>query len=138
MPERDIVWWGNSLGGAVASGPRRPRRSAWAGTGDTFSSLADLTEWHYGRLARILVTGTLDSRSKIGGYAGPLLQSHGNADTIVPFELGKRLFDAAKQPKRFVEIPGGDHNDLPTREYLIALEQFLEALSAPAGKRPLK
>ena len=75
-----------------------------------------------------------DSRSKIGGYTGPLLQTHGNADTTVPFELGKRLFDAAIEPKRFVEIPGGDHDDPPTQEYLIALERFLEALSDPPGE----
>ncbi len=94
----------------------------------TFSSLKDLAEQHFGRLARLAVPGDLDSAAKIGGYSGPLLQVHGDADRVVPFELGRRLFDAANEPKRFVRVAGGDHNDPPTREYLDALSRFLESL----------
>jgi fermentation-respiration switch protein FrsA (DUF1100 family) len=83
-------------------------------------------------LARTLVTESLDSRLKIGAYTGPLLQNHGDADTVVPYELGRRLFDAANEPKRFVRISGGDHNDAPTPEYLVALERFLKALTSPS------
>ena len=130
VPERDIVLVGNSLGGAVAVDLAARGGARGLVLENTFSSLAELTEWHFGRLASLLVTRTLDSKSKIGSYAGPLLQTHGDADTVVPYESGRRLFDAANGPKRFVAIPGGDHNDPPTREYLVALERFLKALPA--------
>ena len=53
----------------------------------------------------------LDSAAKIGRFQGPLLQCHGDADTIVPFALGERLHAAAGEPKQLVVIRGGDHND---------------------------
>ncbi len=41
----------------------------------------------------------------------PLLIIHGNQDTIIPFEHGKRLFVTANVPKFFYEIQGADHNN---------------------------
>ena len=77
---------------------------------------------------RLLVRTQFNSLAKIPGYHGPLLQSHGNADSIVPYHLGRRLFEAANQPKRFVVIPGRDHNDPQTREYYEELIGFLDGL----------
>ena len=73
----------------------------------------------------------LDSASKIGQYHGPLLQTHGDADTIVPYAMGRRLFEAANEPKEFVTIKGGDHNDLMGAEYYRRLARFVDGL--PAG-----
>jgi uncharacterized protein len=41
----------------------------------------------------------------------PLLQFHGTGDPVVPFYLGKRLFDAAAGPKEFVEVDGSGHTE---------------------------
>jgi abhydrolase domain-containing protein 17 len=49
---------------------------------------------------------------KIGRVRCPLLILHGDADEIVPFWHGRRLFDKAPGPKTFVVIPGAHHNDL--------------------------
>ena len=65
-----------------------------------------------------------NSLAKISRYHGPLLQSHGTADRLIPFEMGRQLFAAANEPKRFVAIPGGDHNDPQTDEYYAALFEF--------------
>jgi fermentation-respiration switch protein FrsA (DUF1100 family) len=42
--------------------------------------------------------------------------------------MGKRLFAAANEPKRFVTIPGGSHNDPQTEAYYVALTEFLGRL----------
>ena len=42
----------------------------------------------------------------------PLLIVHGDADPIVPFALGKRLFEAAAEPKKFVAVRGGTHGSI--------------------------
>jgi hypothetical protein len=73
----------------------------------------------------------LDSEAKIGRYTGPLLQCHGDADSIVPFALGQRLHAAACSPKQLVVIPGGDHNDARSQQWLAALDAFFDQL--PAG-----
>ncbi len=38
-----------------------------------------------------------------------LLIFHGDADKVVPFSDGLRIYDHAAEPKRFVRQPGGDH-----------------------------
>ena len=43
----------------------------------------------------------------------PLLIVHGDRDDVIPFRFGRELFDLANQPKTFVRIAGGGHNDLP-------------------------
>ncbi len=42
----------------------------------------------------------------------PLLILHGDADRVIPIEQGRALYTAAKEPKAFIEYPGGRHNDL--------------------------
>ena len=76
----------------------------------------------------------LDSAAIIGRYHGPLLQSHGDADTIVPLEFGRRLFEAANGPKQFFPLPGHDHNDPMPAEYYNALGAFLAGLTEPYPK----
>jgi hypothetical protein len=36
---------------------------------------------------------------------------HGDKDDIIPLELGRQVFEAAKPPKSFYVIPGADHNN---------------------------
>jgi fermentation-respiration switch protein FrsA (DUF1100 family) len=50
---------------------------------------------------------------------------HGDADSIIPYRLGQRLFEAAHEPKRFFPMPGVDHNHPLPDAALAALKQFL-------------
>ena len=61
----------------------------------------------------------------------PLLILHGDADRIVPINQGHALFEAASEPKQFVTILGGDHNDATPADpatYWRAVEGFLDHL----------
>jgi pimeloyl-ACP methyl ester carboxylesterase len=53
-----------------------------------------------------------DSKSQIANIRAPLLFFHGDRDEIISSKLGRNLFDAAPEPKWFIEIPGAGHNDL--------------------------
>ena len=58
----------------------------------------------------------------------PKLFVHSRADEMIPFSMGRRLFELAQAPKEFLEI-GGSHNGgwLASRvRYLGGLDQFLE------------
>lgn len=72
-----------------------------------------------------------DSASKIRGIGCPKLFIHGNRDEIVPFRLGRRLYELAAPPKEFYEVSGAGHNDLIDTagiEYLNRLRSFLEMI----------
>jgi len=123
-----VVLMGRSLGGAVmvqlAAGAA-PRGLVLE---STFSSFRDVAKVHFPFLAWAVPARKLNSVEAINGCHCPLLQSHGDADRTVPFALGRKLFQAAHEPKQWVTIPGGNHNSPQTRAYYVKLDQFLASL----------
>ena len=72
-----------------------------------------------------------DSASKVRGIGCPKLFILGNQDEVVPFRLGRKLYELAALPKEFYEVPGAGHNDLVDTagvEYLNRLRSFLEKI----------
>lgn len=129
VPEQDIVLAGHSLGGAVAVDLAAKDGASGLILESTFTSLPDTAARHFPLVpVRLMMRNRLDSYSKIPSYQGPLLQVHGEADRIVPYALGRKLFGAANDPKWFVAVPGGGHNDPPSREYIEALDRFFTIL----------
>ena len=126
----EVVLIGRSLGGAVtvALAARHPIRGLVLDR--TFSSLYDAAAHNFPWLPlRFWIQHRFSSVDKIRDYHGPLLQTHGTADRIVPFEQGRKLFDAApSSQKQFIEVPDGDHNGkLPDYCYKAFID-FLESL----------
>jgi len=69
-----------------------------------------------------------DSTDKIRRIKCPKLFIHGNRDEIVPFRLGRKLYELAPEPRRFWEVPGAGHNDLiwvAGPDYARTLREFL-------------
>jgi hypothetical protein len=129
VAESQIVLVGESLGTGVAVDLAAVDGARGLVLISAFTSLPDAAASHYPWLpVRLLMRNRLNSLAKIGDYHGPLLSVHGDADTIVPFALGRRLFEAANEPKRLVVAHGSDHNDPPTAEFYEAVDQFLGSL----------
>ncbi|HUG18151.1 MAG TPA: alpha/beta hydrolase, partial [Planctomycetaceae bacterium] len=102
---------------------------------NTFNSLVDVAEHHISWLpADKLMVNRLDSISKIGNYHGPVLQTHGDRDRVVPYEFALELFGAANSPKQFVMVPGGGHNDPLSEEFHEALDELLTSLPSNSGQ----
>lgn len=128
IDHRQIVLMGRSLGGAVAVDLAQDGARGLV-LESTFTSIPEMAAVHYPWLPfRKLIRNRFDSLSKITAYQGPLLQSHGTSDRIVPFEIGQRLYEAANQPKQFLAIEGGDHNDPQPLEFYDSLINFLDSL----------
>jgi len=124
-----IVYFGESLGAAVAIGLAVQTPPAALVLRSPFTSLADVGRLHYPWLpvGRLLLDRYL-SHERITRLTAPLLVIAGTGDAIVPADLSRRLYDAAPQPKRLVEIPGADHNDprlLDGREMIAEIVAFL-------------
>ena len=137
--EQDIVLMGESLGGGVVVDLAARDGAKGLLLQNTFTSLPDVAAYHYWYVpVRLLMRNKLDSRALIGEYHGPLVQCHGDRDSIVPYELGKQLHEAANEPKILVTLRGHDHNDPMVypgdpslEEYDIAVDAFFTALSEP-------
>ncbi len=110
-PDR-IVYFGESLGAAVAIGLAVERPPAALVLRSPFTSLADVGRVHYPWLpvGRVLID-RYPSIDRIGSLSAPLLVIAGDRDDIVPESLSKRLYEAAPDPKRYLLVPGAGHND---------------------------
>ena len=132
IPERRVVLFGRSLGGAVAVDLAQGRELAGVILESTFSSLADAASTIFGSLVAPLVGGRYDSAAKIPRARAPLLFFHGDRDEIIAYDLGRRLFDAAPSPKVFETLRGAGHNDtvqVGGTPYLARIGRFLDEVS---------
>ena len=110
-PPQRLVAFGESLGGAVSIELARTRCCAGVVVVSTFTTMRDVAWAHFGPLA-MLSGDRFNSLSHLADLSVPLFVAHGDRDEIVPFVLGKQLFNAAKQPKRFFRAKGAHHNDV--------------------------
>lgn len=130
-----IFVYGESLGSAVAVELARRRPVAGVILESPFTSVLDMAEevlpWYP---ARFLSTFRYDSAAKIADIRAPLLILHSPQDETVPYRMGRKLFELAREPKQFVDLKGG-HND----GYEQAGEAYLKAVEAFLARRlPLK
>jgi fermentation-respiration switch protein FrsA (DUF1100 family) len=110
-PAERIVLFGESLGGAVAAQLAAARKPGALVLASSFTSVPDLGAEIYPWLPiRLLARIHYDSRERLAAVSSPVLVIHSPQDDIIPFAHGERLFAAAMDPKRFLEIAGG-HNE---------------------------
>lgn len=126
-----IVVVGRSLGGGVATWLAERHRMGGLVLEATFTSIADVVAVTLPLpFIRSFVRLGYPSLSRIARLDVPLLVVHGRDDALVPFDHGRALYEAARGPKRFVELRGG-HNDafaLSRADYSEALRSFVETL----------
>lgn len=135
VAESDTVLLGRSLGGAVAVDLAARDGARGLVLESTFTSLPEVVCSKPALCsAASLMAARMDSLAKIPRYHGPLLQTHGDHDELIPLVLGRKLFAAANEPKQFILVPGGDHNSAPSAEYYRALYRFLERCAHPGSQ----
>jgi fermentation-respiration switch protein FrsA (DUF1100 family) len=126
-----IVYFGESLGAAVAVSLATERPPAAIVLRSPFTSLVDVAAVHYPWLpVRRLLVDRYPSIERIPSIGVPVLVIAGDRDDIVPEHLSRQLFDAAAEPKRYVVVPGAGHNDpelLDGGRMLAEIEGFLSA-----------
>jgi fermentation-respiration switch protein FrsA (DUF1100 family) len=131
IPPEQILLFGNSLGGGVATdlASRRPHRALVLTR--TFTSAPDVAQTIYPWLpAKWLMRNRFDSLAKIGSCRRPVFVAHGDTDGLIPFSLGERLFAAANEPRCFLRMDGVDHNTPLGPAFFAELRRFLAAAEA--------
>ncbi|MFD1709333.1 alpha/beta hydrolase [Ottowia sp. GY511] len=124
--------FGHSLGGGVAvqlaEQVRDQRGLILEGTFTSIPDVARTMKWGWLPVGP-LITQRFDSRARIAQVGSPVLVVHGSEDRLIPPALGRQLFDAAAEPKRFVLVEGGSHHNTNS----VGQDQYRAALPALFG-----
>ncbi|MEO8655025.1 MAG: alpha/beta fold hydrolase [Ramlibacter sp.] len=127
-PQRPRYIFGHSLGGAVAIdlAAKVPdeRGTIVEGAFTSIPDVASSMKWGWLPIGP-LITQRFDSVHKVGKLGAPLLVVHGDSDSLINVELGRRLYDAAQGRKRFVLVKGGSHFSTMA----VGLPQYRQALA---------
>jgi fermentation-respiration switch protein FrsA (DUF1100 family) len=128
-----LILLGESLGGAVAADLASRTQVSGLILQSTFTSARDMAKTLFPvGLLQPLTSIRFDTATKIGRVNCPKLIIHGRNDEIVPFRLGRKLFELAPEPKEFLDVPRAGHNDLvwvAGSEYLQRLKNFLNQIT---------
>jgi len=126
-PAAPVVYFGESLGAAVAVELAIAEPPAVLVLRSPFTALADIGRVHYPWLpTSLMLRDRYPSIDRIGSVAVPTLVVAGDADSIVPIDQSRALYGAAAGPKELLVIPGADHNDAA----LVAGEDMIDAVVA--------
>lgn len=132
IPLERIVLYGESIGSGVAlelaQRLDQERRYPFAVILEApFLSLLEMSRRrHFYAPVDLLMLDRFMNIEKIGSVNVPLLIVNGEKDEFIPYTDGQTLYAKANEPKKYVQIPGGDHNSL----HLKGLEKhILEFLS---------
>lgn len=129
IPPSQLIQIGRSLGGGVAVQVAVATGARGLILENTFTSVSDIGKAIYPWLpVKLLLRKDLDSLAAISTYKGSLLLIHGDQDEIIPHAMGLKIFDAANDPKEFLNIAGGQHNDFPPPYYFIEIDRFVQRL----------
>jgi uncharacterized protein len=128
-----IVYFGESLGTAVAVDLAVEHPPAALVLRSPFTSMADVGRHHYPFLpVRLLLRDRFAAIDRIAKIRVPMLVIAGGRDRIVPIDNSRRLYEAAVAPKTLLVLPDADHNDdelLAGDEMIHAIIGFLQTLS---------
>ena len=129
-PQRPRYIFGHSLGGAIAidlaAQVEDERGTLVEGT---FTSIPDVvSSFKWGWLpVGPLITQRFEAAKRVPQIGSPLLVVHGANDSLIPPELGRKLYDAATGRKAFVLVEGGSHhntNSVGQPQYRVAINEL--------------
>lgn len=124
-----IVFYGESLGTGIATQMALEYQIGALILEAPFTSYPDVGVVHYPWLpVRWLALDRYETLSKIGRVKAPLMVIHGTTDKTVPFDQGKKVFEAANEPKTSFFVEGAGHGNLYDFGTGEAVDNFLEGL----------
>ena len=134
-----VIYFGESLGAGVAVGLALERPPAALILRSPFSSVVDVGRFHYPWLpVSWILKDRFPSIERVPRITSPVLLIAGDRDRIVPVSQTRALFDAAREPKDLLVLPGADHNDEELVEgptMIARVVAFVDGAIAPVQAR---
>jgi fermentation-respiration switch protein FrsA (DUF1100 family) len=125
----DIILYGESLGTGVAVQLATSVPVAGVALDAPYTSTVDLGAKAYPFLpVRWLMHDRYESARRIAGISTPLLILHGARDTVIPVAMGQRLHALAREPKKLILFPNGNHVDLDQHGAVDELRKWIDEI----------
>jgi hypothetical protein len=130
IEERDIIVYGESLGTGVAIEIGQNKKFAGIILESPFTSMIAVGKDKYPYLpVRFLLKDKYESDQKIKNIISPVLVMHGKVDNIVPFFMGKKIYELANEPKYFYFSDYDNHMMEYNNSLLKVLKKFIHSLN---------
>ena len=130
ITEKNIIIYGESLGTGVAVEIAQNKNFAGVILESPFTSMIDAGKTKYPYLpVRFLLKDKYESNKKIKNIKSPILIMHGKVDNIVPFYMGKELYELANEPKYSYFSEYDDHMMEYNEKLLNHLKKFISSLN---------
>jgi fermentation-respiration switch protein FrsA (DUF1100 family) len=126
VKEKNLILYGESLGTAVAIETAQNKDLAGIILESPFTSMVELAQKYYPVLpVKFLLKDKYETIKKLPNINSPLLVLHGKLDDIVPFSMGKKLFEKANEPKFKYFIDDDDHMLRYDQKLLNEIKKFI-------------
>ena len=130
VDEKNLVLYGESLGTGVATHLAQNKNYAGIILETPFTSLVDAAKKFYPYIpVNLILKDKFDNYKKIKNINSPIIVMHGEIDQIVPFSMGKKIYDIANEPKYSYFTKYDDHMMEYDEKLVFALKSFLKSLN---------
>ena len=128
--EEDIIIYGESLGTGIATEIAQNKNFAGLVLETPFTSMVEAAKNFYPYIpVGLILKDKYKNDEKIKNINIPILVMHGEADQIVPFWMGKKVFNLANDPKYSYFTTTDDHMMEYDKKLVLALNSFIESLN---------
>ena len=128
--EDNIILYGESLGTGIATQISQNKNFAGLILETPFTSMIEAAKNFYPYIpVGLLLKDKYDNQKKIRNINIPVLVMHGEADQIVPFWMGKKIYEIANQPKYSYFTKFDDHMMEYDEKLVLVLKRFIKSLN---------
>ena len=130
LSEQDIILYGESLGTGIATHLAQNKDFAGVILETPFTSMVDAAKTFYPYIpVNLLLKDKFENYKKIKNINSPILIMHGEVDQIVPFKMGKKIYEIANEPKYSYFTKYDDHMMEYDNNLVLVLKSFLKSLN---------
>jgi len=130
LTEKDIILYGESLGTGVAVEIAQNKNYSGIILESPYTSMLNMGKKYYPFFpVSFLLKDKFESYKKINNISAPILIIHGKIDKIVPYNMGKKMYELANEPKFFLSQEYGDHMVDYDEQLLSTLKKFIQGLN---------
>ena len=130
VDEKNLILYGESLGTGVAVHLAQYKNYAGVILETPFTSMIDTAKKFYPYIpVSLLLKDKFENYKKIKNINSPILVMHGEVDQIVPFFMGKKIYELANKPKYSYFTKYDDHMMEYDENLVLALKSFLKSLN---------